>query len=98
MAVMGMKSRNGYGQYEQGRSEPLIGKLGALLAAVAPELTLAIVPRTARVISRGDEERENAAERDALLRDPSAGTARALKAKTHAMRKAAAGKRKKAAG
>jgi transcriptional regulator with XRE-family HTH domain len=75
---MGNKSRNGFAQYESGRSEPSITKLQELLNAVAPELMVSIIPRTARVIPRWDEEMENAAEIDAVMRDPSPANIAAL--------------------
>jgi len=84
--AMGNKSRNGFAQYETGRSEPSITKLQELLDAVAPELAVAIVPRTARVVPCWDEEMENAAEINAVVKDPSAANVAALRAKAIARR------------
>jgi transcriptional regulator with XRE-family HTH domain len=77
--VMGAKSRNGWAQYEQGRSDPSVGKLEEMLAVVAPDLTIAIIPRTARVIPRWDA--DDSADVDALLASASPTKAAALKAK-----------------
>nr|MBA3539884.1 helix-turn-helix domain-containing protein [Deltaproteobacteria bacterium] len=77
---MGGAARSAYAQYEQGRREPSIGKLQELLAAVAPELTLAIIPRTARVIPR-HEAVDDDQEMEALLRDPIPANAAAFRAK-----------------
>jgi hypothetical protein len=54
--TVGAKSKNSYATYEQGRTEPSIGKLQELLVVVAPEYRLAIIPRTAAVIPRHDED------------------------------------------
>jgi transcriptional regulator with XRE-family HTH domain len=52
----GAKSRNGYAQYEQGRIEqPSLAKLEEMLAVVAPDFTIAVIPKTARVVSRDDD-------------------------------------------
>jgi hypothetical protein len=58
----GARSRNGYAQYELGKTEPTLTKLQALLDVVAPELVVAIVPRTARVIPRWDEDADASAQ------------------------------------
>jgi transcriptional regulator with XRE-family HTH domain len=79
--AMNAKSRNGWAQYELGRIDPSLGKLQEMLAVVAPELVLAIVPRTARVIPRWDEEMDDAAELDRLIEDPSPANVAALRAK-----------------
>jgi transcriptional regulator with XRE-family HTH domain/predicted RNase H-like HicB family nuclease len=86
----GARSRNGYAQYEQGRADPSITKLQDLLDAVAPDLAVAIVPRTARVIPRWDEEADDAIEVEAIMRDPSEANIRAFVAR----RRLAAPKRK----
>lgn len=44
---MGMSSISSYAAYEQGTREPSLSKFRALLAAVAPELVLGLVPRNA---------------------------------------------------
>ena len=77
----GAKSRNGWAQYEQGRVEPSITKLDNLLETVAPELTVAIIPQSARVVPQWDEAADDKAEIDALLENPSRATAEALRAK-----------------
>ncbi len=64
----GAKSRNGYAQYEQGKVMPTLSKLQEMLDIVAPELVLAIIPRTARVLPR---EEEIEPEFDRLVEDPS---------------------------
>ena len=81
VAAMGVKSRNGFAQYESARSEPSLRKFIDLLAAVAPEFVLAVIPRSARVIPRWEEERVNADELDAMLGDPSEANAAALRSK-----------------
>lgn len=43
--VLGTSSRNAYASYEQGRTEPTLGKFRELLMAVAPEMTLIVGPR-----------------------------------------------------
>lgn len=65
----GAKSRNGYAQYEQGRSEPTIGKLEELLDIVAPDFVLAIIPRRANVDPRWPVIEDK--ELEAYNRDPS---------------------------
>ncbi len=79
--AMNAKSRNGWAQYERGQIDPSLGKLQEMLAVVAPELALAVVPRTARVIPRWDEERDDGAELDRLIEDPSPKNVAALRAK-----------------
>jgi transcriptional regulator with XRE-family HTH domain len=81
MDASGAKSRTAYARYEQGVSEPTLGKLQELLEIVAPEFVVAIVPRTARVIPRWDEEADDAEEIEELLRDPTPKNAEALVAK-----------------
>jgi len=93
----GAKSRNGYAQYEQGRLEPSISKLAEMLAAVASDFALAIVPRTARVIPRWDDEADDAMEIARLIEDPSPANIQALRdkhARTLAKRPAARSKLK----
>ena len=41
-AVLGMSSRNAYARYEQGKTEPTIGKYSQLLEAVSPGMSLVI--------------------------------------------------------
>ena len=77
--AMGAKSRNGFAQYEQARFEPSISKLEEMLAAIAPELVVAIVPRTARVLPRWDEEAGDTAELDRVLEDPTPENIEALR-------------------
>jgi transcriptional regulator with XRE-family HTH domain len=77
--AMGAKSRNGFAQYEQARFEPSISKLDEMLAAIAPELVVAIVPRTARVLPRWDEEAGDTAELDRVLEDPTPENIEALR-------------------
>jgi transcriptional regulator with XRE-family HTH domain len=84
----GAKSRNDWAQYEQGRAAPSIAKLQELLAAVAPDLTVAIIPRTARVLPRWDEEADDAEEIEQLVAAPSSSTAAALRAKVRGKGKA----------
>lgn len=79
-SAMGAKSRNGWAQYEQGRTDPSISKLQEMLAVVAPELTIAIIPRTASVIPRWNKADVDA-EIDKLLEDPSPANVAALRAK-----------------
>jgi DNA-binding XRE family transcriptional regulator len=43
--ALGASSRNAYARYEQGRAAPTLDKLCELLRAVAPELTIAVLPR-----------------------------------------------------
>jgi transcriptional regulator with XRE-family HTH domain len=43
---LGVSSRNAYARYEQGNTEPSLGKLRELLRAVAPELTLFLASRS----------------------------------------------------
>ena len=43
--VLGTSSRNAYASYEQGRTEPTLGKFRELLMAVAPDMTLTVGPR-----------------------------------------------------
>ena len=78
---MGAKSRNSWAQYEQGRVDPSMTKLGELLAVVAPELTLAVIPRSARVIPRWDDEADDEAEMDAVIATPTPDNIAALRAK-----------------
>lgn len=40
--VLGVSSRNAFARYEQGKTEPTIGKYNQLLAAVAPEMSLVL--------------------------------------------------------
>ena len=80
-AAVGAKSRNGIAQYEQGRIDLSVSKLGELLGAVGPELVLAVIPRTARVIPRWDEEADDAEEIKRLLADPSRANVQALRTK-----------------
>jgi transcriptional regulator with XRE-family HTH domain len=44
--LLGTSSRNAYASYEQGRTEPTLGKFRELLMAVAPEMTLTVGPRS----------------------------------------------------
>lgn len=53
--TVGAKSKNAYATYEQGRTEPSIGKLQELLVLVAPDYRLAIIPRSAAIIPRHEE-------------------------------------------
>ena len=41
-AVLGMSSRNAYARYEQGKTEPTIGKYSQLLEAVSPGMAVVI--------------------------------------------------------
>lgn len=77
----GAKSRNGWAQYEQGRSEPSISKLQAMLDVVAPELVVAVIPRNARVHPRWAEALADDAELNALIDDPSSKNLESLVAK-----------------
>jgi len=43
--LLGASSRNAYASYEQGRTEPTLGKFRELLMAVAPDMALTIGPR-----------------------------------------------------
>jgi len=79
--AMNARSRNGWAQYERGRIDPSLSKLQEMLEVVAPELMLAIIPRSARVIPRWDEEADDAAELSALMADPSPANVAALRAK-----------------
>lgn len=45
---MGVKSRNEFAAYEKGERDPSIAKFRALLAAVAPDMALAVVPRRSK--------------------------------------------------
>lgn len=49
VARLGLRNRTAYSLYETGKTDPTIGKLTALLAAVAPELSLCIAPRGAAI-------------------------------------------------
>jgi transcriptional regulator with XRE-family HTH domain len=80
-AAVGTKSRNGIAQYEQGRIDLSVSKLSELLGAVGPELILAVIPRTARVVPRWDEEADDAEEIKRLLENPSRATVQALRTK-----------------
>jgi transcriptional regulator with XRE-family HTH domain len=83
----GGKSRNGWAQYEQGRSQPSIDKLQAMLDVVAPDLTVAIIPRTARVLSRWEEENaDELADIDRLIDDPSPENVERIRLKWKARR------------
>ena len=44
-ALMGASSRNAVGQYEEGKSEPGLGKLQEILGAMGYELKLSLVPK-----------------------------------------------------
>lgn len=50
--VLGARSRNSVAQYETGKIDPSLGKLTELMASLAPDYVLAIVPRTAQVLPR----------------------------------------------
>ena len=43
--MLGSSSRNAYASYEQGRTEPTLGKFRELLMAVAPDMALIVGPR-----------------------------------------------------
>jgi predicted transcriptional regulator len=43
--LLGTSSRNAYASYEQGRTEPTLGKFRELLMAVAPDMALTVGPR-----------------------------------------------------
>jgi DNA-binding transcriptional regulator YiaG len=43
--LLGTSSRNAYASYEQGRTEPTLGKFRELLLAVAPDMALVVGPR-----------------------------------------------------
>lgn len=43
--LLGRSSRNAYASYEQGRTEPTLGKFRELLMAVAPDMALTVGPR-----------------------------------------------------
>ena len=43
--LLGTSSRNAYASYEQGRTEPTLGKFRELLMAVAPDMALVVGPR-----------------------------------------------------
>jgi len=45
--MLGSSSRNAYASYEQGRTEPTLGKFRELLMAVAPDMALTVGPRLA---------------------------------------------------
>lgn len=59
--VLGVSSRNAYARYEQGRTEPTIGKYNQLLAAVAPEMGLVLGRRQPAKSARGAIKRTRAA-------------------------------------
>lgn len=80
-AAAGCKSRNGIAQYEQGRIDLSVSKLNELLGAIGPELVLAIIPRTARVVPRWDEEADDAEEIQRLIENPSRANVQALRTK-----------------
>lgn len=80
-AAVGAKSRNGIAQYEQGRIDLSVSKLGELLGALGPGLVLAVIPRTARVIPRWDEEADDAEEIKRLIENPSRANVQALRTK-----------------
>jgi len=80
-AAVGTKSRNGIAQYEQGRIDLSVSKLSELLGTVGPELVLAVIPRTARVVPRWDEDADDAEEIKGLLENPSRADVQALRAK-----------------
>ena len=44
-ALLGASSRNAVGQYEEGKSEPGLGKLQEILGAMGYELKLSLVPK-----------------------------------------------------
>lgn len=54
--VLGVSSKNAYARYEQGRTEPTIGKYGELLAAVAPEMSIVIGQRKPAKTSRSSRQ------------------------------------------
>jgi DNA-binding XRE family transcriptional regulator len=43
--MLGSSSRNAYASYEQGRTEPTLGKFRELLLSVAPDMALTVGPR-----------------------------------------------------
>ena len=43
--LLGTSSRNAYASYEQGRTEPTLGKFRELLMAIAPDMALTVGPR-----------------------------------------------------
>jgi predicted RNase H-like HicB family nuclease/DNA-binding XRE family transcriptional regulator len=43
--LLGTSSRNAYASYEQGRTEPTLGKFREVLMSVAPDLALTVGPR-----------------------------------------------------
>ena len=77
--AIGAKSRNGWAQYERGLHEPSLGKLQSMLDAVASGLVVAVIPRTARVLPREDEEGTEELQR--FMEDPSPANIAALRAK-----------------
>lgn len=79
-SAMGAKSRNGWAQYEHGSCEPSIRKLQEMLSVVAPDLTVAIIPRTAQVLPRYDDVDE-ADEIERMIADPSSRNVEALHSK-----------------
>jgi hypothetical protein len=70
------KSRNGYAVYEHGKTDPSLTKLQAMLDVIAPAWCVALVPRTARVIPRWDEEAGDVEEIDLMMRGYEAKVAR----------------------
>jgi transcriptional regulator with XRE-family HTH domain len=69
--ALGLKSRNAWAQYEHGGKEPSLGKLQELLAAAGGEFVVAVIPRTAQVLPRHEEDADDTAEIDAMLENPS---------------------------
>ena len=72
--AMGVASRNAYAKYEQARAEPSITALQRLLDVIAPELVVAVVPRTAAIAQRWDGPSDD--EVAEVLRDPVAAAER----------------------
>jgi DNA-binding XRE family transcriptional regulator len=58
--LLGASSRNAYASYEQGRTEPTLGKFRELLLAVAPEMTLMVGPRLGLRAARATRKRKAA--------------------------------------
>lgn len=83
--AVGAKSRNGWAQYEQARCEPSISKLQGMLDVVAPDLVVAVIPRSAQVLPKWREEHlamwDDEAEMNALIDDPTTENLEKLKAK-----------------
>ncbi len=86
---LGVSSRSSYANYEHGRADPSLAKFRELLAAVAPELALVIVPRPQTVgalVSHPVQRKVHRRARQRARPKASRGVARAS-APTHEARK-----------